>query len=108
MANSLENRVRELEASRLRLVARINALQMMAIGAWCHISLHESDPIAFAERLIATWKQGASSPQSFPGVDPSLLDVLSQEYQETVEELSRHLIEFVTREATKLGHPRRY
>lgn len=107
MAKSLEDRVRALEADNLRNLALINACKALAVGAWCHISLHEKDPVAFAQRLIATWRQGAEIPRSFPGADPSYLDALSQVYQQAIEDIAREILPFVQAEAARLGLPRK-
>lgn len=107
MAPSLEDRVRSLEGSRIRNVARINACQTLALSMCYHISMREEDPVAYAMRLTAAWKKGADEPKPAPGVDPAYLDALSQEYQEAIADLSKQLLDSVRKEATRLGLPRK-
>lgn len=107
MAISLEDRVRELEAFRFRMLGRINACQTLAIGAWAHIALNSDDPVARTREAIDAWQRGAERVHHLPGTDPVHLDAISQEYQEAIADLSAELLEHVQAEATRMGLPRK-
>jgi len=96
MAVSVEARLRVLEGSRLAMLGRMNACQTMLVDAWLNIILKQSeDPIATAKDIGGKWLKAGDEPRDFPGVDPAHLDAVSQEYGETMEDLTAQLLQAV-------------
>jgi hypothetical protein len=102
MTVSLEDRVRDLEHFRFLALARMNALQTVAVSALTIAALDKPNPIGFAEDLAAAWRRGAKAMGSFPGADPAQLDALSQAFQEAVENVATHFLRTVRNEAAKI------
>ena len=101
METTVEERLRRLERFRYLALARINLLQTLAVGAWCNICLQAPDPNEYARIVTEAWNAGASAPQSFPGVDPGHLDLLSQEYEEAVAAVANQVVAHVRKMAPK-------
>jgi hypothetical protein len=94
MDTSLEERVRQLEASNYAVVGRINALQMLVLNALTDMVVrHALDPPQMAERMREIWLGEADAPpRPRPGGDPVHLDLASQEYREALELISAALL----------------
>ena len=99
--NDIEERLRILEQSRYRLLARFNLLQTLAVGAWLNIVFKTESPREVAEALAESWRQGAEALGRFTGEDPAKIAVLDQEYKEGLEEFLLSFLAEVNRRAPK-------
>ena len=109
MAPSLEDRVRALEGTRIRMIGRINACQTLVISALVNvIPKLQGDNLEIAETFRSAWLEAAEKPtQDFPGIDPATLDVLGQEYRDAIDELSGQLVDYFRGQAPKGGEGER-
>ena len=109
MAPSLEDRVRALEGSRIRMIARMNAYQTLIIGLWVNmIPKIKGEPLEIAETLRSAWLEAAEKPsRDFPEVDPATLDVHGQEYRDVIDELSGQIVGYFRGQAPKGGEGER-
>ena len=89
---SLEDRVRELERSRVVLLGALNASNQLLLDLW-NLTLRGSpDPAGLAKKLQAQWLAKSETAPDFPGVDPAYLDGAAQEYREALERLTDRLV----------------
>ena len=105
LAPSLEDRVRDLEGTRITIIAHVNACQTLLIGVWANvIPKLQGDPIEIAETFRSAWLEAAETPAGdFPGIDPATLDVIGQEYRDAIDVLSGHLVDYLRGQAPKGG-----
>ncbi len=109
MPPSLEDRVRALEGTRVRMIGRINACQTLVIGVWVNvIPKLQGDPLEIAETFRSVWLEAAEKPAGdFPGIDPVTLDVIGQEYRDVIDELSGQIVDYFRGTAPKAGEEER-
>jgi hypothetical protein len=103
--SDLEERVRKLERFRYTTLGRMNAYETLTLDLWMQIVEKSDDPIELAEGLRSHYLKQALSPGSFPGVDPTHLDLVSQEYREALEQVLGHLVKLARVAASKSGRP---
>ena len=105
MPPSLEDRVRALEGTRVRMIGRINACQTLVIGVWVNvIPKLQGDNLEIAETFRSAWLEGAEKPiRDFPELDSATLDVLGQEYRDAIDDLSGQLVDYFRGKAPKGG-----
>ena len=103
MSDQTEDRLRRLERFRYSALARINVCQSIAVGAWGYICLEAPDPLALTKAVTDARKEGSKTMRSFPGADPAHLDLLSQEYQEAVDAVSKEVLAHVQKAIAKSG-----
>jgi hypothetical protein len=108
MSDTLEERVRRLEAFSYRALGLLNAQNTILSDRWCNV-IANADPqnvLATLDRLRDQWLGDADKPPYLPGIDPVHLDVVSQEYRDALE-----LLVVVMRQklqaAPTSGHPKK-
>jgi hypothetical protein len=104
---SLEERVYQLEQFKFRMEARANVYQQMLIMLLMQVLEKTSDPVREAELLLTAWERAADQPAFFPGIDPSYLDALAQEYQDALREIGAFLLRDARSVAPKKGQRRK-
>ncbi len=102
MAHSLEDRVRDLERFRYEMLGRVNALQHMMLDAWINILRKSTDDLVpAAEELREKWLENSKKPRPFPGVDPAHLDLVAQEYEQAMDNLTKEFVRLAKAVAPK-------
>ena len=95
MPPSLEDRVRSLERSQMKLYGELNASNQMLLDLWTFVLRSSADPRALADKLHAEWlSKSTSAGPDFHGLDPAYLDAAAQEYHEALERLSKRLRDY--------------
>jgi hypothetical protein len=89
---SLEDRVRELERSRVVLLGALNASNQLLLDLWNLTLRRSEDPASLALQLQSEWLAKSDAMTDFPGVDPAYLDGAAQEYREALERLTDRLV----------------
>ena len=88
MSETIEERVRRLEAFRYWALGRINAQNTLLADLWCNfIAASPGSVLATLERLRDQWLADAANPPAAPGLDPAYLELVSQEYRAALESL---------------------
>jgi hypothetical protein len=88
--SDLERRIAALEADRIRHLALINMLTTTAENLWSVLMQKGviADPVQFAKDYLRM----PTETRTFPGVDPSYIDVLSQDYEERTAEFRGRIL----------------
>ena len=93
MALTIEERLSELERFRYAVLGRVNALQNMVLDAWINLLRKSTDDLVpAAEELRKKWLENAKKTRPFPSVDPAHLDLVAQEYEEALDNLTKEFV----------------
>ena len=102
MALTIEERLSVLEMFRYATLGRINALQHMLLDAWLNLLRKSTDDLVpAAEELREKWLENAKKSRPFPGVEPVHLDLVAQEYEEALDNLTQEFVRL-----TKAARPK--
>ncbi len=107
MASNIEDRLSELERFRYTMLGRVNALQHMMLDAWVNILRKSTDDLVpAAEELREMWIENAKKPRPFPGADPAHLDLVAQEYEEAMDDMTKEFVRLAKKAAPKADNRR--
>ncbi|MGA0595415.1 hypothetical protein [Enterovirga sp. CN4-39] len=94
-APSLEDRVRNLERFRYRMLGETNAYRTLLLDAWMQLIEKVPDPVGTAEDMKRIWLSRVDTPAiDLTGIDPVHIDLVSQETSDALGQLTDLLIQY--------------
>lgn len=90
-SRDLEERLLRLERFRYAMLGRVNALTTMTLTLWGDwLQQQPEGALQALEKQTLLWLQGADDAPYAPtkGADPTHLDLVSQEYRDTLEQMT--------------------